>query len=115
VIDQPLHFQGIEMTALKTTSLLVATLCSAFVTAASAADAVATAPLTRAEVLADLEVWMLAGMPSFALGEADTDLDSAQYRAAHAKYQQMIDSPEFAQRVIRIARKRGERFDVAGN
>jgi hypothetical protein len=107
------------MTALKTTSLLVATLCSAYITAASAADAdapfVPTSLLTRAEVLADLEVWQLAGMPAFTRGDADTDLNSAGYRAAQAKYQQMIDSPDFAQRVIRIARQRGERVDVAGN
>ena len=102
------------MTALKTTSLLVAALCGAYVTAASAADAdVPAAPLTRAEVLADLEVWQLAGMPGLARGDADTELHSAEYRAAHAKYLQMVNSPEFAQRVIRIARKRGERFEVA--
>jgi Domain of unknown function (DUF4148) len=142
------------MTALKTTSLLVAALCSAYVTAASAADAdppfvptsqltraevladleawqragmptftrgdadaafVPTSALTRAEVLADLEVWQLAGMPAFHRGDADTDLNSAGYRVAQAKYQQMIESPEFAQRVIRIARQRGERVDVAAN
>jgi hypothetical protein len=54
-------------------------------------------------------------MPAFTRGDADTDLNSAGYRAAQAKYQQMIDSPDFAQRVIRIARQRGERVDVAGN
>jgi hypothetical protein len=142
------------MTALKTTSLLVAALCSAFVTAASAGDTdpayvatsmltraevradleawqragmptftrgdadspfVATSALTRAEVLADLEVWQLAGMSAFHRGDADTDLNTAGYRLAQAKYQQMIESPEFAQRVIRIARQRGERVDVAAN
>jgi len=104
------------MTASKTTSRLVATLCAACVTAASAADAAApAAPLTRAEVLADLEVWQLAGMPGLARGDADMDLHSAAYMAAHARYQQMVDSPDFAQRVIRIARKRGERIDVARN
>jgi hypothetical protein len=104
------------MNALKTTSLLVATLCSAYVTVARAADATAPAPqLTRAEVLADLEVWQLAGMPAVTRGDADTDLNSAEYKAALAKYQQMVDSPEFAQRVTRIARKRGERVDVAVN
>jgi len=104
------------MTASKTTSRLVATLCAACVTAASAADAATpAAPLTRAEVLADLEVWQLAGMPGLARGDADADLNSADYRAALAKYQQMVGSPDFAQRVIRIARKRGERVDVAVN
>ena len=104
------------MTALKTTSLLVAALCSVYVTTARADDAaVPASPLTRAEVLADLEVWQLAGMPGLARGDADMDLHSAEYRAAHAKYQQMVESPDFAQRVIRIARKRGERVDVAVN
>ena len=104
------------MTALKTTSLLVATLCSAYVTAASAADAAAAAaPLTRAEVLADLEVWQLAGMPGLARGDGDIDLHIAEYMAAHTRYQQMVQSPDFAQRVTRIARKRGERVDVAAN
>ena len=38
---------------------------------------------------------------------------SAEYQAALAKYQQMLDSPEFAQRVARIARQRGEHIDIA--
>jgi Domain of unknown function (DUF4148) len=102
------------MNALKTTSLLVATLCSAYVGAARADDTLAPASqLTRAEVLADLEVWTLAGMPTLAGGDAGTDLYSAEYKAAQAKYQQMVASPEFAQRVIRIARQRGERVDIA--
>jgi len=107
------------MNALKTTSLLVATLCSAYVTAASAGDTdpvfATTSQLTRAEVLADLEVWQLAGMPAFTRGDTDIDPSSAEYMAAQARYQQMAHSPDFAQRVIRIARQRGERVDVAAN
>jgi hypothetical protein len=107
------------MNALKTTAVLVAALCSAYGTAASAGDTdpvfVTTSQLTRAEVLADLEVWQLAGMPNFARGDTDIDPSSVEYMAAQAKYQQLAHSPDFTQRVMRIARQRGERVDVAAN
>ena len=103
------------MNASKTNSLLVAMACGLGVTAAVAADEFVPAPsLTRAEVLADLEVWQLAGMPGFVQGDnVDGNLESAEYQAAQAKYQQMLHSPEFAQRVARIARQRGEHIAVA--
>ena len=58
------------MNASKTNSLLVAMACGLCVTAAVAADEFVPEPaLTRAEVLADLEVWQLAGMPAFVQGD----------------------------------------------
>jgi len=103
------------MNASKTNSLLVTMACSLCVTAAVAADEFVPAPaLTRAEVLADLEVWQVAGMPAFVQGDnVDGNMVSAEYQAALAKYQQMLHSPEFAQRVARIARQRGEHIDIA--
>ena len=103
------------MNASKTNSLLVAMACGLCVTAAAAADEFVPAPaLARAEVLADLEVWQLAGMPAFVHGDnVDGNMVSAEYQAAFAKYQQMLHSPEFVQRVARIARQRGEHIDIA--
>lgn len=81
---------------------------------ASPADApVPISALTRAEVLADLECWRESGMAAFTPGEADVDSLSAPYAAALAKYEALRSAPTFAQRVMRIARARGEAVDVA--
>ena len=108
------------MNARKTVSLAAALLIGASFGAAQAADnnspadtPVATAPLTRAEVLADLEIWRLSGMAGLGNGDADVDPGSPQIASALAKYHQMLESPEFAQRVMRIARKRGEAVELA--
>ena len=108
------------MNARKTVSLAAGLLLSASLGTAMAADVnspadtpVATAPLTRAEVLADLEIWRLSGMAGLGTGDADADAGNAQIAIADAKYHQMHDSPEFAQRVMRIARKRGEAVELA--
>ena len=109
------------MNARKTVSLAAALLLGASLGAASAADSnspadmpVATVPLTRAEVLADLEIWRLSGMAGLGNGDADADPGSPQIASALAKYHQMLESPEFAQRVMRIARRRGEAVELAG-
>ena len=69
--------------------------------------------MTRAEVPADLEVWRQSGMAAFTFGEAEPDTSGHAYQVALARYGQLRAAPEFAQRVIRIARERGESVDIA--
>ena len=107
------------------TTLSVPMLCSvvlALACGAARADADGASPadapvpmstLTRAEVLADLECWRESGMAAFTPGEADVDPLNARYVEAQAKYAALRSAPTFAQRVIRIARSRGEAVDVA--
>jgi hypothetical protein len=96
----------------------ISLLCSVILaTATSAAQAIDAAgegePLSRAQVLADLEVWKQSGMAAFADGEASIDVHSAAYRTAQARYIALRSSPEFAQLVTRIARERGDEMQVA--
>jgi Domain of unknown function (DUF4148) len=101
------------MNPLKTTALVAAAAIAAFGTLARADDAAPATerPLTRAEVIADMQVWNEAGVPGMLQHR-----DGPQHRdflAAFAKYEQMRAAPEFAQRVAAIARERGERLEVA--
>ena len=68
--------------------------------------------ISRAEVLADLEVWRESGAAS-AQGNGEADPESAAFRQAVARYNTLRAAPEFAQRVERIARQRGERTMLA--
>jgi hypothetical protein len=68
-----------------------------------------TATMSRAEVLADLEIWREAGLAAFDGGEA-VDVTSRAYRAAQASYVALRSSPTFAERVARIVRQRSESF-----
>jgi Domain of unknown function (DUF4148) len=51
-------------------------------TAARAADR----GLTRAEVLADLQMWKHAGLPIGGRGQAGVDVNAPDYQAAYARY-----------------------------
>jgi hypothetical protein len=64
--------------------------------------------LSRAEVLADLQVWQRAGLQAFNRGEASPDTSSVEYRRAYARYAELRTSAEFAALVQSIARERGE-------
>lgn len=64
---------------------------------------------TRAEVLADLQIWRSSGMAAF---EADTGLahfGSRNYEAARTRYEQARSSAEFYALVQSIAVRTGER------
>ena len=64
-------------------------------------------PRTRAEVIADLEVYRRSGLAG--LDSSDSpDAFSGAYAEAQARYQAMRAAPAFKQRVARIARERGE-------
>jgi hypothetical protein len=72
----------------------------------------APAPAARAEVLADLEIWRESGLALAQSGDA-FDPQTPFYRESLARYQAMRTSPQFAERVDRIARQRGETGQVA--
>ena len=100
----------------KTHTLIAgATLALAVVSAATTAVAVEATQivppvgtLTRAEVIADLEVWRASGLAAIESQE-EVDRNSAAYQAARARYLALRASPAFAARVDDIARERGER------
>jgi hypothetical protein len=67
-----------------------------------------TVTMSRAEVLADLEIWREAGLATFSVGEG-TDNTSRAFRDAEARYAALRSSTGFGERVARIARQRNER------
>lgn len=74
--------------------------------AALAEGAAASQAASRAEVLADLEVYQRSGLAT--AEEQDMQLfRGPAYQAARARYEAMRRSPEFAVRVAAIAQRRG--------
>jgi hypothetical protein len=63
--------------------------------------------LSRAEVLADLQVWQASGLAQLQHGDAP-DVYGAEYQRASALYAALRKSPHFAVLVQSIAAKRGE-------
>lgn len=63
--------------------------------------------LSRAEVLADLEVWKASGLAALQRGDRQ-DVYSAEYQRASALYAALRKSPHFAVLVQSIASKRGD-------
>src|SRR2546427_2557054 len=61
----------------------------------------ATAGLSRAEVLADLEMWHQAGMTYLPSPSADRDIsyNSAEYQRGLARYQQLRSGPAYREAV----------------
>ena len=52
--------------------------------------------LTRAEVVADYQLWRLAGLHDLTRGEQGVDTNSYQYRKAFATYVYLRQSPQYA-------------------
>ena len=63
--------------------------------------------LTRAEVLADLQLWNESGLAALTRRES-YDAFSTAYRQAEARYRALRSSPRYAELVQRIAERRGE-------
>lgn len=65
---------------------------------------------TRAEVLADLEIWRKSGMAAIeqAAGDSGNSFNDPGWAAAQARYQQLRASPVYAELVQKFARQRGE-------
>jgi len=55
--------------------------------ASATAAGAPTRELTRAEVLADLQMWKRAGLPIGGRGQAGVDIHAPDYQAAYARYQ----------------------------
>lgn len=72
------------------------------------AHAQASAGITRAEVLADLQVWRSSGLAAFEKDLSLAEFHSREHQAARARYEQMRASPEFHALVQAIAMRRGE-------
>lgn len=83
--------------------------------AAAAQTADAAAPLSRAEVIADLVVWQQSGLGAMHAGDDTANVFGADYRAAQARYEALRRAPEFAQLVERIAREHGEPVHMAAH
>ncbi len=64
-------------------------------------------PRSRAEVIADLEIYRRSGLAALD-GSESPDAFSNAYIAAQARYQALRAAPAFKQLVARIARERGE-------
>jgi hypothetical protein len=91
-------------------SILATLLVSGSPTLALADDGMATAaerPLSRAEVLADLQIWRESGLEALQNGE-ESAVCTPHYDAALARYAALRASPAFAALVQRIAQQRGE-------
>ena len=82
-------------------------LCRAAPAAAMAsAPGDASAPLTRAQVLADLAVWKKSGMSDLYRGNQEPDVYSAKYRKRYAEYLRLRNGPEY-QAALRREQERG--------
>jgi hypothetical protein len=99
----------IVMNVSKLIALLVVPLC---VGSAALAQEDSPAGLSRAEVLADLQIWRDSGMAAVHAGE-DPAWFNRGYDAAAARYAAMRASPAFAALVDRIAQQRGEKVKIA--
>lgn|GEM_PF-5585563 len=75
--------------------------------------AAASAPVSRAEVLADLEVYRQSGLAALDSRDAP-DVYGADYQQAQARYKALRSSPTFAMAVARIAHERGDAVAAAG-
>ena len=98
--------------------LLIATLGACGAAVADDGGSIPTyegVPLTRAEVLADLQVWRESGMAALEQksSEAGPELYGADYRKAQARYFALRNSPMFASRVHQIALERGDVMESA--
>ncbi|RZU02944.1 DUF4148 domain-containing protein [Rivibacter subsaxonicus] len=107
------------MNALNTKSAMAAltlSMCLVTLGSAQAAEGDAAAfdkPLTRAEVMADLQIWRESGLADLQKSEDPTASFSAEYRQAQARYERMRASPQFAMLVAKFAGVRGEPLSSA--
>lgn len=93
---------------MRTLSAALAALTLGLAGTAMAQDAIApashTAGLSRAEVLADLEMWHQAGMTYLPSPSADREVSyqSAEYQRGLARYQQLRSGPAYREAVAKF-------------
>ncbi|MBA2723333.1 MAG: DUF4148 domain-containing protein [Methylibium sp.] len=71
-----------------------------------------TVSKTRAEVIADTQIWRESGLAAVQSSESPNFM-SHDYQQAQQRYERMHASPQFDALVERIARERGESFRAA--
>ena len=81
--------------------------------AAMAQESASAKPLTRAEVLADLQVWRESGLARFQGIDDPSICFMPEYLAAQERYNGMRASPQFALLVARYAGQGGETISAA--
>lgn len=59
-------------------------------------------PVSRAEVIADLNLWRRAGVEQYAEAARFYQLDEAGYERALAEYRRLRQGPAFAQEVAKV-------------
>jgi hypothetical protein len=91
--------------------LTLAAAGSALAQEATPDQPVITSQLSRAEVIADLNLWKRAGVEAYVGGEADSTLTPG-YQQALAEYRRLRSGPEYLAEVRRVADQRHE--TVAG-
>ena len=70
---------------------------------------VAQSTKTRAEVLADLQIWRESGLAALEeVGDGNSAFNDPRWAAAQARYQQLRASPAYAELVQKFARQRGQ-------
>ncbi|PZP28515.1 MAG: hypothetical protein DI603_19250 [Roseateles depolymerans] len=84
---------------------------------AAGTDSVAYQPVamhqrSRAEVIADLEIYRQSGLAALD-GRDSPEVYGQAYQDAQARYQSLRSSSQFAMRVARIAQQRGEATTLA--
>lgn len=100
------------MNALTKSSLFFGLLLALGTTSVRAGDDAPAAGPSRAEVLAELEIWRESGLPATECGDAADPTNPAHVEAL-ARYHALRAAPRFAQIVDRIERARGEKRQVA--
>lgn len=97
------------MNMFKTTSLIAALSILSFASLVQAQDE-APPTISRAEVIADMQIWIESGAAGTM--KYRDDARHPEFVAAVAKYEQMRASPDFAKRVAVIAAERGEQVQL---
>jgi hypothetical protein len=70
---------------------------------------VAKSTKSRAEVLAELQIWRESGLAEIeGIGDGKSSINDHRWAAAQARYQQLRSAPSFAELVQKFARQRGE-------
>lgn len=95
------------------TKLIIALLTTSLAAGAAGAhdnntdDGAGARPLTRAEVIADLEIYVQSGLRDLDMQDGSR-FGGPDEAAARARYEALRRAPAFAARVQEIARQRGE-------
>ena len=77
-------------------------------TAYRPADSTTASGLTRAEVIADTNLWVRAGVDRFSEQALHYNISTPQYEQALAEYHRLRNGPAYAEEVAKVEAQRGE-------